>query len=379
MAINKLLTRRRALHLGLGTLASIGACTRNQFMQQTRQVRAVEESIRDFAIVGDTPLKERAAAKGLIYGAAAKKVELKDKEFESSFIQECGLIVPKWEFRWSWLNPTPNSFNFTAADWFVEWAKTHNMFLRGHVLLYENAMPKWFRARVNRQNAEQILFGYIETVAGRYTGKIHSWDVVNEAIDPKDGRPDGLKNTQWLQLLGVDYIELAFRAAAAADSEALLVYNDNGLYAHTEDGELRRFAVLKLLERLRSKNTPIHALGMQGHIWRSYELNPKKLRAFVQEVADLGLKIMVTELDVLDRHLEKKAPEFRDRITAQAYEDYLSSILDERAVIAIITWGLSDRYTWYNKYSRPLPLDARLNRKLAWNAMARAFDNAPNR
>jgi endo-1,4-beta-xylanase len=377
---NRLLTRRHALHLGLGTLASLGACAKSQFIQQTSQVQAFDESTRDFTVEGDAPLKERAAAKGLIYGAAARKVELTtDVTLANSFIQECGLIVPAWEFRWNWLNPSPDSFNFIQADWFVEWAKNHDMLLRGHALIYENSMPKWFGGHVSRQNAEKLMIDYIETVAGRYAGQMHSWDVVNEAINPKDGRSDSLRNTRWLQLLGPDYIELAFRAAAAADPHALLVYNDNTMYADTEDGELRRVAILKLLKRLKSKNTPIHALGMQGHIWRSYELNPKKLRAFVHEVADLGLKIMVTELDVLDKHLEKEEPELRDRITAQAYEDYLLTVLDEPAVIAVITWGLSDRYTWYNKKSRPLPLDAQMNRKLAWNAMARAFDNAPSR
>jgi endo-1,4-beta-xylanase len=390
MFINKLLTRRSMLRLGLGTLASVGACGKSQFLHQTNSVRALDRSARDFTVVGDIPLKERAAAKGLIYGAAAKKVELTDAEFTNSFIQECDLIVPKWEFRWNWLNPSPDKFNFTAADWFVEWARNHNMLLRGHTLIYENSTPKWFGTHVSHQNAEQVMVNYIQTVAGRYAGQLHSWDVVNEAINPEEGRLDGLRNTQWLRLLGPDYIELAFHAAAAADPQALLVYNEGSIDADTEDGELRRVAVLKLLERLKSKNTPIHALGMQGHIWRSYELNPKKLRAFIRDVVDLDLKIMITELDVLDKHLRQKKLQVRDRIIAKTYQEYLSVVLDEPAVIAVITWGLSDRYSWYNQQgcekalpkkckSRPLPLDGQLNRKLAWNAIANAFDNAPSR
>jgi endo-1,4-beta-xylanase len=390
MSRNRLITRRRALHLGLGTLATLGACSRNEFAKQTRQAQALDESVKNFIVEGNAPLKERAAAKGLIYGAAARKTELADVEFAHSFVENCGLVVPKWEFRWSWLNREPNSFNFTEADWFVQWAKTQKMLLRGHVLIYEKAMPKWFASDVNRQNVEQILLNYIETVASRYAGKMHSWDVVNEAINPEDGRPDGLRNTQLLQLLGPDYIELAFRAAAAADPNALLVYNENTLYADSDVGESRRIAVLKLLEHLKSKNTPIHALGMQGHIWNSNQLNQKKLGAFVREVANFGLKIMVTELDVLNQNQQHKNVELYDRLIAKAYEDYLSTVLDEPATIAVVTWGLSDRYSWYNKRKcgevkrdkcklRPLPLDDRMNRKLAWNAVARAFDNAPIR
>ncbi|HEY9637572.1 MAG TPA: endo-1,4-beta-xylanase, partial [Coleofasciculaceae cyanobacterium] len=77
----------------------------------------------------------------------------------------------------------------------------------------------------------------------------------------------------------------------------------------------------------------------------------------------------------------------RDRIVAKVYEDYLSVVLEEPAVIAVLTWGLSDRYTWHSQFNprqdkapvRPLPLDAQLTRKFAWNAIARAFDSAPKR
>lgn len=391
MSKTRLLTRRRALHLGLGTLAGFGVCAKSRLYDRTSQAQAFGRSAIDFVVTDETPLKERAEAKGLIYGAAAGSVELSSTKFEKNLLKECGMIVPKSEFRWNWLNPSLDSYNFTQTDWILKWARTNDLLLRGHTLVYENSMPKWFWSKVNRQNAERVLLDYIYTVAGRYAGQIHSWDVVNEAVFPQDGRADGLRNTYWLQLLGPDYIELAFHAAAEADPQALLVYNDFGMYTDTEDGEAQRVAVLKLLERLKSKGVPIHALGMQVHLWGHDQkpLNPKKIRAFVREVTDLGLKIMVTELDVKDTHLPNNI-KVRDYLVAQAYEDCLSAVLDEPAVIAVITWGLSDRYTWYTtpKYGgvredggkpRPLPLDARLNRKLAWNAIARTFDRAPIR
>jgi endo-1,4-beta-xylanase len=390
MFTNRLLTRRRALHLGLSTLAGLGACTASKLIEQTNQVQALYELTRDLDRIGETPLQERAEAKGLIYGVAVKQTELNNPEFAASVIQESGMIVPISEFRWNWLNPSPDDLNFTQADSMIKWAKNYDLLVRGHTLIYTNSMPKWFWSKVNRQNAEQILLDYIKTVAGRYAGQIHSWDVVNEAVFPQNGRLDGLRNTRWLELLGPDYIELAFRAAAEADPHALLVYNDFGMDTDTEDGEAQRIAILRLLEHLKSKGTPIHALGMQGHIWGKDQkpLNPRKIKAFVREVADLDLKILVTELDVKDTHLPQDI-DVRDRIIAQAYQDYLSVILDEPAVIAVITWGLSDLYTWRSRPQygarsdgasvRPLPLDKHMNRKLAWYAMARAFDNAPSR
>lgn len=395
--MSNLLTRRRSLYLGLGTLASMGVYLTHRTSSTepvgdrliTNQAQASDKLATKIAL-GESSLKEHAAAKGLIYGAAAKKVELKNNRFADHVIQECDMVVPKWEFRWNWLNPNPDEFDFTRTDSLVQWVKERGMLLRGHALIYQNSMPKWFWGRVNRRNIEKTFLNYIDTVVSHYAGQMHSWDVVNEAIYPQHGRADGLRNTRWLQWLGADFFDLVFSAAAEADPQALLVYNDTGMDRNTDDGEAIRTATLKLLEKLKSQGTPIHALGIQSHIWaRDTEpLNQKKIRAFVGEVAQLGLKIMVTELDVKDRHLSKDIT-VRDRIVAQAYEDYLSAVLDEPAVIAVNTWGLSDRYTWLEHPKRgarddgapvrPLPLDEQFQRKPAWYAMARAFANAPKR
>ncbi len=112
--------------------------------------------------------------------------------------------------------------------------------------------------------------------------------------------------------------------------------------------------------------------------------DPEKLRKFLREVAQLDLKILITELDVTDESFATNILQ-RDLETAAIYEDYLSIVLSEPAVIEVSTWGISDRYTWIAKDAprrdgtpvRPLPLDAKLNRKKVWNAIARSFDNAP--
>ncbi|VEP16413.1 Beta-xylanase [Hyella patelloides LEGE 07179] len=388
----KILTRRQALYLGLGTLAGLSTCTKSQWSNEENSTfQTFDESAEiDPIAIGETSLKERAAAKGLIYGAAARNVELKNNQFSASVIQECGMMVPKWEFRWNWLNPSPDNFNFSQTDLMVKWAMTQGMLLRGHTLIYHQSMPKWFRERVNRQNVEQIFLQYIQKVVGHYAGQIHSWDVANETIFPPDEDPNNLRKTKWAKWLGLDYFDLVFHAAAAADPQALLVLNEDWINPDTDEGEAKRVAVLKLLEKLKSQEIPIDALGMQSHIWAKDQapLNQKKIRTFVSEVAQLGLKIIITELDVNDRHLPKDIL-VRDRLVAQAYSDYLSAVLDEPAVIAVNTWGLSDRYTWLahpkrgarddGASTRPLPLDEQFNRKLAWYAMANAFDNAPNR
>jgi endo-1,4-beta-xylanase len=353
------------------------------------QVQASADKKRDFNIVKATPLRHRAIAKGLLYGAAGKQHLLSsDKGYATHFAQECGILMPEVELKWEALRPTPDTFDFRRGDWLAEFARQHKMLFRGHTLVWHGALPSWFAEKVDSHNAEQMLRQHISKVVGHYAGKVHSWDVVNEAVLLKDGRSDGLRKSPWLKFLGPDYIDIAFYAAAEADPKALLVYNDYGLDFETRHDETRRAAVLKLLERLKSRGVPIHALGIQAHLDAAlrHKFNPKKLRAFLHDVADMGLKILVTELDVTDKQLPKSFF-WRDRIVAGVYEDYLSVVLDEPAVIAVMTWGLSDRYTWLSSYQprqdkapvRPLPLDAQMNRKLAWNAIARAFDKAPMR
>ncbi len=386
---NWLLTRRNALKLGL---ASVGAAIGAQSVYHNHQIQALDHPARTFKINHQKSLKERAAAKGLIYGSAVRYDDLiSHPEYAKAFAQQCGILVPEWELKWSCgnklLRPNPHSFDFKPADWMAEFAKNNSMQFRGHTLVWHESLPQWFQSQVNSQNAQSFLAEHIRTVMGHYAGRVHSWDVVNEAIDLHDQRSDGLRKTPWLEFLGSDYIDIAFRLADQADSQALLVYNEFGVDYGTTKDEAKRNAVLKLLQHLKSQGTPIDALGIQAHLLgEGSNFNPQIFRNFLGNVASLGLKIMITEMDVIDKNLPKSSV-VRDRLVAAVYEDYLSVALDEPAVIAVITWGLSDRYTWLSEFEprsdgaavRPLPLDSTLNLKLAWNAIARAIDGAPKR
>lgn len=327
-------------------------------------------------------LKDYATSNNLLYGAATQYSILnRDRDFARRFVRECAILVPENDFKWEKLRPAPQTFNFAKTDWLANFARTNNLKLRGHTLAWHKDLPDWFAAEVDRTNAVKYLVDHINTVVGRYAGQIHSWDVVNEAIEPKDGREDGLRINPWLEYIGEEYIELAFKTAAAADPQALLCYNDYDLAYDTPEQEARRKATLKLLERLKAKDVPVQALGMQAHLYAgSDRFNAKKLQQFLQNVADLGLKILVSELDVVDRSIEA-ATIFRDLAVADIYREYLEIVLTQPAVTAVITWGLSDRYTWLKKYRprddgasvRPLPLDNNLDPKLAWEALANAL------
>ena len=396
------LSRRRALSLGLSTLASMAAVKKGTATVSEKQIQAQEHREQNENRLG---LKGRATAKGFLYGAASRsRVLASDPEFANRFAQECSILVTENELKWKALRPGPDHFSFQQTDQMLQFTQTHGLLFRGHTLVWHNSNPQWLidkfkNSRTTASEIERILSNHISTVVGHYAGQIHSWDVVNEAIKISDGRADGLRDTKisgdkkgrkyssWLHFLGVDYIDFAFRVAAEADPQAMLFYNDYGLDYDTPNHAARRDAVLKLLYRLKAMGTPIHALGIQAHLRaKETRFSPEKLRDFLRHVGSLDLKIMITEMDVSDQGLSKDINE-RDRKVAQHYYDYLSVVLDEPAVIGVLTWGLSDRYTWLSNYRprsdglpvRPLPLDRDLNRKPAWSAIAKAFDNAPNR
>ncbi len=387
---NRLISRRQALRIGIGAIITTAILLTNNFKVLSYLFHTLENrnkiknsKQRTFQVVGKNSLKQRARAKGLIYGAfpqADRQNFDKNLKFKSSFIRECDMVVAG--FYWNKTQPTASNFDFRGTDYFAKFASTNKMLLRGHPLVWHLSLPQWLEEKLDHQNAKNILTNHLQTIVKRYAGKMHSWDVVNEGLELKNGRSE-LRKDVWLKFVGSDYIELAFRTVARLDPTALLVYNETDL----EYSEVHQTAVLKLLEQLQSKGTPIHALGIQSHLI-SYrdDFNPRKFAKFLKNVADLGLKIMITELDVVDKHLPRDTNQ-RDRIVAGIYEDYLNAVLAEKSVTTVINWGLSDRYSWLSEFVpredlapvRPLPLDREMKPKLAWNAIARSFDRAPKR
>lgn len=281
MARSQKMTRRQALLLGLGTFASVNVLpilrNSSDFSSQVLALEATPQE-RDFTVVGSRGLKARAAAKKLLYGAAVSYPSLfEDKQLANLVTQECNMLIAEGDLLWSSIRPSPSDYDFTRADLLVNYAQTQKMLLGATHLVWHECLPSWFKETVNQQNAKDIMLNHIKTVAERYAGKIHFWTVVNEAVEPSDGRADGLRDTPWLRLLGPDYIDMAFRAAAEADPNAFLVYNDNRIEMNSAYQDLMRTNVLKLLERLKSKGTPLHALGMQTHLWYDTDLDRKSV------------------------------------------------------------------------------------------------------
>ena len=300
------------------------------------------------------------------YGAAIRDgAMIDDPVYPQAIIDYCQLVVGEGNLKWSELRPTRGTFAFQLADDLMAFADKNGMEMRGHTLVWYASNPDWVEAIANADEARAEMVHHIETVVGRYKGRVRSWDVVNEpmADHPKTGAL--YRDSIWLRHLGPDYVELALRTAAAVDPDAQLVINDFDFEQSNDKARAKRKAFLDMVRGLKSRDVPLHAIGLQGHIQGELTIDKPGLTAFVAELASMDLAVLVTELDVIDNLLP--GPEIeRDGIIAQRAKDYLEAIGAGKRPEAVLTWGISDKHTWVPVWfsrtdgmpNRPLPLDA---------------------
>jgi len=375
-----MMTRRECLRQG--TLAGCGLA-----LMGAQGLRAESEA----GIDGSGSLKAHAHKHGLLAGCAVGAANLRDEAFKTVLAEQYSLVVAENAMKFGPIQPKPDSYNFADADALVAFAEEHGIKVRGHNFVWHEMLPSWFAGTVTKDNAKKVLTEHILAVAGRYKGKIQSWDVVNEAINVPDGRPDGLRKSPWLELIGPEYLELAYRTARQADPKAKLTYNEYGIEKDDETEEKKRVATLALLRQLKATGAPLDALGIQSHISAGPNAQyGKGLRGLMDAAKSMGIEIYITEMDVNDDAIDDNDPAVRDRIVTEVYANYLAIALENKAVRSVLTWGLTDGHTWLNgikshrekrpgRQQRPLPFDADYKATPAFFAMRDAFDKAPHR
>lgn len=333
-------------------------------------------------------------SKGILVGSVGQTGQLaKDPIYDQVLPAQCDLLVPEWEAQFRVVSPRPLVYDFSKGDQLLHFAQQHNMEFRITTLVWHQGLPDWFQSYVNKGNAQQILTDYITKSVRHYAGKVQSWDVVNEVIHVDNDYTHGLRSAPsamayWYQLLGPDYISIAFNTAHAADPNALLVMNEN--YIEEDDNPkhaARRDSLLYWLTTLTKQGVPVQALGLQSHLKAG---NPNiagpKFQRFLSQVSDLGLKIMITEIDVDDSQLPGDTAA-RDQGVADTYYHYISNVLKQKACIAVIVWGLSNQYSNRRHVekrndgipARPMPYDVDWQPTKTYYAIQRALMEAAPR
>lgn len=326
------------------------------------------------AFAQEPGLRALAEARGLVIGAMVTRGQLRDHPaLLPALRRDAALLAPGLELKWDALRPGPDAFDFTRAEEIATIAAAEGMGLRGHALLWHEALPRWFDPAAPGLHA--TVERHIRTVAGHWRGRIASWDVANEPVGE-----DGLRTTP---LADPELLRLCFGWAREADPQARLVLNDFDLELGDRRQERRRATMLRLLERLLRAGAPVGGLGIQAHLApRSAPFDAAHFARFLREVAGMGLAIEITELDIVDRLLPADIAA-RDAEAAAMAADVLRVALAEPATKMLVLWGLSDVQAWQDQSSfhrrrdglppRGHPLDRDMNRKPLWHAIAGAL------
>lgn len=279
------------------------------------------------------------------------------------------------------IQPIEGEFAFDLPDIFVEYGLQNDLYIVGHCLVWHSQAPRWFFVdKEGNDVSREVLIDRMEThissVVGRYKGKVHCWDVVNEAFEDNGD----WRNTKFYQIIGEEFIELAFKFANQADPDAELIYND---YSMHHKG--RRDAVVQMVKELQAKGIRIDGIGMQAHYGMGhpgFDEFEESLLAFSR----VGMDVHITELDVtvLDspdpgvgaevsasfEYQEKMnpykngLPEKESIALNDRYLDFFNLFLKHQDKIKrVTTWGISDNDSWKNDW----PIRGRTNYPLLFD------------
>lgn len=345
----------------------------------------------------DQTLKE-VFKKDFYIGAAlnGNQIEGRDPKASAIIEKQFSTISPENILKWGPIHPQPEVYNFGAADKYVALGEKHKMFVVGHTLVWHQQTPGWVFQDGNGNNAskEELLKRmeeHIATVAGRYKGKIHGWDVVNEALND-DGT---LRNSKWLEITGEDYLHKAFEAAHKADPKAELYYNDYNMWKPA-----KRDGAIRLAQDLQKKGATVHGIGMQGH-WGLKSPGIDQIEASIVAISKAGFKVMITELDIdvlpnpsnrqgadidatfdfqekYNMYTQGLPDSVQQQLTAR-YTEIFALFRKHRDKISRVTfWGVTDNDSWLNNWpmrgrtSYPLLFDRQYQPKPAFNAVIKA-------
>jgi endo-1,4-beta-xylanase len=275
-------------------------------------------------------------------------------------------ITPENILKWEEVHPEPNKYNFEAADRYVAFGQTHKMHIVGHTLVWHLQTPDWvFQDRTGKPlNREALLCRmkeHIFTVMGRYKGRIHGWDVINEAVDA-DGQ---LRKNKWLEIIGEDYLVKAFEYARKADPNAQLYYND-----YDSEIRLKCAGIVRLIEYLQSNGVRLDGVGIQGH-WFLDRPPIDEIESSIVALSKPGVRLMVTEMDIsvlpffpidspavdlssFDPEIQKKLnpypealPDSVQKDLADRYAELFSLFHKHRDKFSRVTfWAVHDGQSW---------------------------------
>jgi endo-1,4-beta-xylanase len=301
-------------------------------------------------------LAAAAQQSGRYFGTAVAANKLGDSTYVGILNREFDMVTAENEMKMDATEPNQGQFSYGNADRIVNHVRNQGKRMRGHALAWHSQQPGWMQ-NMSGSSLRNAMLNHVTQVATYYRGKIYAWDVVNEAF--ADGSGGGRRDSN-LQRTGNDWIEAAFRAARAADPGAKLCYNDyntdNWSHAKTQ-------GVYRMVQDFKSRGVPIDCVGFQAH-FNSGNPVPSNYHTTLQNFADLGVDVQITELDI----------EGSGSSQAQQFQGVTQACLAVSRCTGITVWGIRDSDSWRSS-GTPLLFDGSGNKKAAYNSVLSALNS----
>ncbi|MFM9558227.1 MULTISPECIES: non-reducing end alpha-L-arabinofuranosidase family hydrolase [Streptomyces] len=301
-------------------------------------------------------LGAQAAQSGRYFGAAVAAGRLGDGTYTGILDREFNSVTPENEMKWDATERSRGQFTFGPADQIVNRATARGQRLRGHTLVWHSQLPGWVGSITDANTLRGVMNNHITTVMNRYKGRIHSWDVVNEAF--ADGGSGQHRPSVFQNLLGNGFIEQAFRTARTADPAAKLCYND---YNIEDWNAAKTQGVYRMVRDFKARGVPIDCVGLQAHFGAGGP--PASFQTTLSSFAALGVDVQITELDIA------QAP-------TTAYANTVRACLNVARCTGITVWGIRDSDSW-RAGENPLLFDRNGNKKPAYASTLTAMGGTP--
>jgi endo-1,4-beta-xylanase len=326
-------------------------------------------------------LAETARQAGVFVGTTIGSPDLPAEQ--ATIPRDFNSITTENAMKWGELAPTVGNYDFADADAIADFAASAGVRLRGHTLMWKHQLPADLEDTVEAASdpaakLRELIDEHLSTVVPRYRDVVAVWDVVNEPLNEFTGNLD---LNIFGRTLGETYIDEAFRQVHELDPDARLVLNEFFLtygFGTPFEGKTRGF--LDLVERLLDRGVPIHGVGVQAHFNGLVPtLIPLPTRdefeGFLRELADLGVFVELTELDVSTNYFRGDPDPFARQ--AEFYGEVVAACMAVPRCTAVTTWGIDDSRTWLDRWElsaplaphEPLLFDASLEPKPAYFAV----------
>ncbi|MEU1123894.1 endo-1,4-beta-xylanase [Streptomyces sp. NPDC005899] len=300
----------------------------------------------------ESTLGAAAAQSNRYFGTAIASGRLNDSAYTTIAAREFNMVTAENEMKIDATEPQRGQFNFSGADRVYNWAVQNGKQVRGHTLAWHSQQPGWMQS-LGGSALRQAMTDHINGVMSHYKGKIAQWDVVNEAF--ADGS-SGARRDSNLQRSGNDWIEVAFRAARAADPAAKLCYNDynveNWTWAKTQ-------AMYAMVRDFKQRGVPIDCVGFQSHFNNDSPYN-SNFRTTLQSFAALGVDVAITELDI-------------QGASGTTYANVTNDCLAVPRCLGITVWGVRDTDSWRSEHT-PLLFNGDGSKKAAYTSVLNALN-----